>query len=229
MPSKLLGIVSIFWPFWIFHISPETSLFSLNSSFAESRQITSARRSEVYPWRCHFSFDLFRMPEKKLKMTLWTFVWTLSVVKNIPRTIKITVRMWEKMLGIPQIVEGEDLRRTFQNTARYQSTCNRLILNVLLYLHRSYLHLLSNFSVWICISLCRKNYKKRSRSSSSSSSSSSNSPKDECLPHESFEVKDDVFNKAKLDQRESPGNSEGARPPGGLVSSLGSTVWSVSA
>lgn len=71
------------------------------------------------------------MPEKRLKMTLWTFAWTLSVVKSIPRIIKITIRISEKMLGIPQIVKGGDPRKTFQNTARYQSMCNRLILNVL--------------------------------------------------------------------------------------------------
>ncbi|XP_013874047.1 thyroid hormone receptor-associated protein 3 isoform X2 [Austrofundulus limnaeus] len=65
----------------------------------------------------------------------------------------------------------------------------------------------------------KKNYKKRSRSSSSSSSSSSKSQKDEHL-HDSFEVKGDFFNKAQLDQRESPGNAEGAQPPGGVFQKI---------
>uniref|UniRef100_A0A3Q3A9M0 Thyroid hormone receptor associated protein 3a n=1 Tax=Kryptolebias marmoratus TaxID=37003 RepID=A0A3Q3A9M0_KRYMA len=66
----------------------------------------------------------------------------------------------------------------------------------------------------------KKNYKKRSRSSSSSSSSSSKSHKDEHLPHDSFEVKDEVFPKAQLGQRELPGSTEGARPPGGFFQKI---------
>lgn len=44
-------------------------------------------------------------------------------------------------------------------------------------------------------------------------------------------MKGDVFNKAQLDQTKSPGNTEGAQPPGGVVSLFCSvaTVWSVSA
>ncbi|XP_038157190.1 thyroid hormone receptor-associated protein 3 isoform X3 [Cyprinodon tularosa] len=57
----------------------------------------------------------------------------------------------------------------------------------------------------------KKIIRKRSRSSSSSSSSSSISHNEEGLVHGKFESKDEIFNRARLGQREPPGKVEGVR------------------
>ncbi|XP_041843398.1 thyroid hormone receptor-associated protein 3 isoform X3 [Melanotaenia boesemani] len=76
-----------------------------------------------------------------------------------------------------------------------------------------------------CCKRSKKSDKKRSRSSSSSSSSSSKSQNDKSLTHDKSQSKDEVFNKAQLIQRESPGPAEGRWPRGGFQIRIRGRGW----
>ncbi|XP_067457023.1 thyroid hormone receptor-associated protein 3 isoform X2 [Thunnus thynnus] len=80
-----------------------------------------------------------------------------------------------------------------------------------------------NFSK--CHKRSKKSKKKRSRSSSSSSSSSSNSQKVDDLLDDKSDLKDEGFNRARLDQKESPGPVERGRPRGGFQVRIRGRGW----
>ncbi|KAM7421274.1 hypothetical protein PAMA_015429 [Pampus argenteus] len=76
-----------------------------------------------------------------------------------------------------------------------------------------------------CRKRSKKSKKKRSRSSSSSSSSSSKSQTVEDLPNDKPDIKDEGFNRARLDQREPPGPVERGRPRGGFQIRIRGRSW----
>uniref|UniRef100_A0A672GKE3 Thyroid hormone receptor associated protein 3a n=1 Tax=Salarias fasciatus TaxID=181472 RepID=A0A672GKE3_SALFA len=71
----------------------------------------------------------------------------------------------------------------------------------------------------------KKSKNKRSRSSSSSSSSSSKSQKEEDMPRERSNPKDESCNRVRMGQRESPGDVETGRPRGGFQVRIRGRGW----